>query len=70
MQGRFHYYEGWTMPEVMLPVRVMKLYLGMQPAIRKQRMRWPQRSLPNRGPDDPERPHLSVPEPADRPQHR
>ncbi len=25
MQGRFHYYEGWTMPEVILPVRVMKL---------------------------------------------
>ncbi len=29
MQGRFHYYEGWTMPEVILPVRVMKL-LGIQ----------------------------------------
>jgi purine-nucleoside phosphorylase len=29
MQGRFHYYEGWTMPEVILPVRVMKL-LGMR----------------------------------------
>ena len=25
MQGRFHYYEGWTMPEVILPARVMKL---------------------------------------------
>lgn len=25
MQGRFHFYEGWTMPEVILPVRVMKL---------------------------------------------
>ncbi len=29
MQGRFHYYEGWTMQEVVLPVRVMK-YLGIQ----------------------------------------
>jgi len=28
MQGRFHYYEGWTMDEVILPVRVMK-YLGI-----------------------------------------
>lgn len=25
MQGRFHYYEGWTMAEVILPVRAMKL---------------------------------------------
>ncbi|MFN9326923.1 MAG: purine-nucleoside phosphorylase, partial [Flavobacteriales bacterium] len=29
MQGRFHYYEGWTMGDVVLPVRVMK-YLGIQ----------------------------------------
>jgi purine-nucleoside phosphorylase len=29
MQGRFHYYEGWTMGEVVLPVRVIK-YLGIQ----------------------------------------
>jgi purine-nucleoside phosphorylase len=29
MQGRFHFYEGWTMGEVVLPVRVMK-YLGIQ----------------------------------------
>ena len=29
MQGRFHYYEGWTMGEVVLPVRVMK-FLGIQ----------------------------------------
>jgi purine-nucleoside phosphorylase len=29
MQGRFHYYEGWTMGEVILPVRVMK-FLGIQ----------------------------------------
>lgn len=29
MQGRFHYYEGWTMSEVVLPVRVFK-FLGIQ----------------------------------------
>lgn len=29
MQGRFHYYEGWTMDEVVLPVRVMK-FLGIE----------------------------------------
>lgn len=29
MQGRFHFYEGWTMGEVVLPVRVMK-HLGIQ----------------------------------------
>ena len=25
LQGRFHYYEGYTMPQVVLPVRVLKL---------------------------------------------
>ena len=29
MQGRFHFYEGWTMPEVVLPVRVMR-FLGIR----------------------------------------
>jgi purine-nucleoside phosphorylase len=29
MQGRFHFYEGWTMDEVIMPVRVMK-FLGIK----------------------------------------
>lgn len=29
LQGRFHYYEGWTMQETVFPVRVMKI-LGVQ----------------------------------------
>jgi purine-nucleoside phosphorylase len=32
MQGRFHYYEGYTMGEVVFPVRVMK-YLGISTLI-------------------------------------
>ncbi len=32
MQGRFHYYEGYTMQEVTFPVRVLK-YLGVEKLI-------------------------------------
>ncbi len=32
MQGRFHYYEGYTMKQIVYPVRVMK-YLGVEKLI-------------------------------------
>ena len=31
-QGRFHYYEGWTMQEITFPIRVFK-YLGVEKLI-------------------------------------
>ncbi|RPD93238.1 purine-nucleoside phosphorylase [Aureibaculum marinum] len=32
MQGRFHYYEGWSMDEVVFPIRVFK-FLGVEKLI-------------------------------------
>ena len=32
MQGRFHFYEGWSMDEVVYPIRVFKL-LGLEKLI-------------------------------------
>ncbi|MBE6835089.1 MAG: purine-nucleoside phosphorylase [Ruminococcaceae bacterium] len=32
MQGRFHYYEGWSTDEIIMPIRVMKL-LGVKTLI-------------------------------------
>ena len=44
MQGRFHYYEGYTMQQITLPVRVMKMlgikYLLISNAAGNMNMKW------------------------------
>ncbi|UVV53089.1 hypothetical protein NXY15_28250 [Bacteroides thetaiotaomicron] len=44
MQGRFHYYEGYSMKEVTFPVRVMR-EPGYQNIVCIQRQRWYKRSF-------------------------
>ena len=41
MQGRFHYYEGYSMQQITFPIRVMK-ELGIALFIVKQRRGWHQ----------------------------